>query len=67
MYAIVENSLVIGGTRSADQHGNEFWTGRRWSPASDEAKTFGSYEEAASHARENCDYRSWSVVEINDD
>jgi hypothetical protein len=64
MYAICENTMVAGGVRSADQHGAEWWTGRRWSPASDEAKV---YEEAADAEREAADLcdRDYTVVEID--
>jgi hypothetical protein len=64
MYAIAENTRVVGGVRSADQHGAEWWTGRRWSPASDEAKAFDSAADAESEAQQSCD-RDWTIIEID--
>lgn len=47
-----------------DIHGN-WWTGTRWAPASDEAKTYESREKAQHHADE-IESRECVVVEIED-
>ena len=65
MYAIREAAgVTVGGIHSRDQHGGEWWTGRRWSPASDEAQAYDS----ASEAQAICDgLDRWArVVEIED-
>lgn len=66
MYAIREANAGYGiGGRSADKHSGEWWTGSRWSPASNEAKTFDDEQAAEQHAAEHCT-RETSVIEIDD-
>ena len=67
MYAIRETRNLSGAglLRSADQHGGEWWRGDRWTPASDEAKTFDTEDEARQHAEEECSSRDWVVVEVD--
>lgn len=65
MYAITEACRGRGvGTISRDQHGGEWWRGDRWTPASDEAMTFETAEEAESHAEQHIS-RAYAVVEID--
>lgn len=45
MFAICEKHPVIGGVISRDQ-GRQWWTGKAWSPAKDEAETFKRREDA---------------------
>ena len=53
MYAIREaHGGVIGGVRSADQYGADWWTGSRWSCASDEARLYETEAEAVEAGRE---------------
>lgn len=64
MYAIREANAGYGiGGRSADKHSGEWWRGDRWTPASDEAKTFDTAAEADRHAAEHCS-RDYVVVVV---
>lgn len=49
MFAIATEFVQIGGVLSRD-HGREWWNGRAWSPAKNEAKLFDSSADAESHA-----------------
>lgn len=66
MYAIREANAGYGiGGRSADMHTGEWWRGDRWTPASNEAKTFEDASAAEAEASEKCT-RDYTVVEIDE-
>ncbi len=65
MYAITEKFRGRGiGPISRDQHSGEWWRGDRWTPASNEAMTFDSIEEAKAEAKQHIS-RECTVVEID--
>src|SRR5205814_1674796 len=50
-----------------ERHGSEWWTGAGWTPASNEAATFGLMYDAEVEAEEYCQARTWVVVELDAD
>lgn len=64
MFAICEARETVGSVISRD-NGREWWGGKRWTPAQDEAKLFDSRAQAEAEATENS-LRSHIIVEIND-
>jgi hypothetical protein len=47
-----------------ERNGTEWWSGSRWTPASDEARQFASEALAEAEGEDRCDARDWIVVEI---
>lgn len=64
MFAICEAREVVGSVISR-YNGRDWWGGKRWTPAQDEAKLFDSREQAEAEAGEKS-LRSHLIVEIND-
>ena len=65
MFAIAEAvGRLTNSTHSRDQ-AQEWWTGKHWSPASNEAKTFDSEADAKAHAESEID-RDYRIFELDD-